>query len=1402
MNALTADRFAEFFKSVYERDPFPWQGRLAKRVCAPGGEWPRAIALPTAAGKTGCIDIAVFALACQAELKDRRTAPRRIFFVVDRRVVVDQAYLHAEALANRLREPRTDIEEEVGGALRRLADDVRPLDVYALRGGMYREDTWVRSPLQPTVITSTVDQVGSRMLFRGYGVSDSMKPIHAGLVANDSLILLDEAHCANPLAQTAEAVAKYREWTDPDGLRLPPFAFVQMTATPAGDVAQAEARRKAERPKSPPLVFELDFDPDGPDFRGDSGKKLRARVTAAKPTRLVIADKPKRGEADRAPLVRKLVEEARRLMADGFKAVGVMVNRVATAREIAASLTSESARVILLTGRMRPLDRDQILRDLDPLFAGKSGEVPPMFVVATQTLEVGADLDFHALVTECASLDALRQRFGRLNRIAARTTAKGVIVVRADQVDPDASDPDPVYGPSLVETWNWLRGESTREEIDLGVAALDAVLRLTDPQTRAKLSKRPEPAPVLLPAYLDCWVQTGPRPTPDPDPAFFLHGRDRPGVPDVKVVFRADLGDDPETWAEVVSLCPPSSSEALPVRIDVFRRWLAQDDTADDSGDVEGGGDRTSKVPDRGGRQAVRWCGPRDKRTGPIDPNRPDIRPGDTFVLPADSEGIHLLGDFPEVGEHAGRPLDYGDAGFQRSRDRAILRLTPAVIAQWPAAIRQTIAGPLGAEVLQLEADQPAGALEKPLVELVKLHEEDERAADEQLDAVLTALAGADSPDWLHRAATELAVRARRTVQRHPAGGLVVVGRWRLRQFDPTFADEESAESPCRREVTLEHHTGDVVHYARRFAGGCGLPPELVDRLTRAAYRHDLGKADPRFQAMLRGSSPRTAAGFKDLLAKSGAAGGPWQDRERAREVHRYPNGARHEMLSVAFLPADADDLELYLMAGHHGYARPFAPPVEDDTAGEIRGLLRKPVRLFEESFRWPEPLGDPAVLNAAVPERFWRVVRRFGWWGSAYLDALFRLADHAASRAEQEETWKPVLQQQGLPMAADTRRVDRPATHTLELTGLDGSNPLAFLAAIGVLRLAERLYFPTRMKWVLSGRWVPVLEVPSDVDRNRLLDGLHGTVHRAGYSAAVEKADALYGQYRERLKAVEQALKRLRERKLRGAERLAAEREEVDPIRREAEVARGQWLQALEANVPAVFLSLGRSLSVTADEFRRFATQIVGQIHLPPRDRQDGDFAAAFGCEACTTENGRIVPTEFQLITGSGHQFFLETLGTLMEVVSREQLERALFAHPWPCQDPRLSFRWNPADDRRYAYAWDDPSGEEVRTEHGANLLAAMGLPFFPLIPAARGAATTGFDSRTEPVAFTWPVWENPLTSDAARSLLAIGKLVAQQPDRDLLRCLGIVEVLRARKIEVGRPPLSKLNLSAAVTV
>src|SRR5580700_2984161 len=98
MNPLTVGDFESYFRELYGRDPYDWQCRLAERVIGRG--WPGAIDLPTGSGKTSCLDIAVFALACQSTWeKAERTAARRIFFCVNRRVIVDEAHQRAVCIA-------------------------------------------------------------------------------------------------------------------------------------------------------------------------------------------------------------------------------------------------------------------------------------------------------------------------------------------------------------------------------------------------------------------------------------------------------------------------------------------------------------------------------------------------------------------------------------------------------------------------------------------------------------------------------------------------------------------------------------------------------------------------------------------------------------------------------------------------------------------------------------------------------------------------------------------------------------------------------------------------------------------------------------------------------------------------------------------------------------------------------------------------------------------------------------------------------------------------------------------------------------------------------------------------------------------------------------------------------
>ena len=138
--------FAEFYLAINERDPFPWQRRLAKQV-ATTEQWPAEVGVPTGLGKTSCLDIAVWWLASQADRKPKkRTAPTRIWWVINRRLLVDSTAEHAETIAYALSDPDwVDLNQwsrvviaRVGHRLRSLSadPDAAPLEVIRLRGGI------------------------------------------------------------------------------------------------------------------------------------------------------------------------------------------------------------------------------------------------------------------------------------------------------------------------------------------------------------------------------------------------------------------------------------------------------------------------------------------------------------------------------------------------------------------------------------------------------------------------------------------------------------------------------------------------------------------------------------------------------------------------------------------------------------------------------------------------------------------------------------------------------------------------------------------------------------------------------------------------------------------------------------------------------------------------------------------------------------------------------------------------------------------------------------------------------------------------------------------------------------------------------------------------------------------
>ena len=151
--------------------------------------------IPTGLGKTSVMTIWLLARLENPNL------PRRLVYVVDRRAVVDQATDEAERLAQRLAEhpdlcaalrldPAAALTKRDG---RRLA-----LPVSTLRGQFADNRKWSENPAHPAIVVGTVDMIGSRLLFNGYRLSRKQWPVHAGLLAHDSLIVLDEAHLNAP----------------------------------------------------------------------------------------------------------------------------------------------------------------------------------------------------------------------------------------------------------------------------------------------------------------------------------------------------------------------------------------------------------------------------------------------------------------------------------------------------------------------------------------------------------------------------------------------------------------------------------------------------------------------------------------------------------------------------------------------------------------------------------------------------------------------------------------------------------------------------------------------------------------------------------------------------------------------------------------------------------------------------------------------------------------------------------------------------------------------------------------------------------------------------------------------------------------------------------------------------
>lgn len=983
--------FPRFLELVRGHEPFAWQIELAERLRA--GDLPPLLDVPTGLGKTSLIDCWAYALGTAAA--EEAGVPLRLCFVVDRRLIVDAAFENACELKGALAQALGDGGPLAGvaRALSARSGGGHPLTCVRMRGGTSWESRWLARPDQPAIVVGTVDQFGSRLLFRGYGTSARMRPLDAALVGTDAWLVIDEAHIAAPLVETAKRVAQLQKTARHCVAR--PLVVTEMTATPASlqpKALRADPRQQMEVSRFPRAAAEA-----------------RRRLEARKPAALVElpAVSGAATARERAGAVGAMLGKLALRIDPQAQLVGVLCNTVVAARAAHGELTGAGAEAALLTGRCREHEREAILDEWLPLMELRTErDGRRRYVVATQTIEVGANLDLDAAVCELASLDALVQRFGRVNRSGNRRPAVSVVAHCAAQ-----HQSDPVYGPAAEATWRHLdagcdeppvRATTLRqlEKVDLAPAHLDLgpsnTRRLAD---TAPAEVRPEPGyvPVVLGSDLERWAATSPAPEPDQAVAPFLRGV-APSAPDVYVAWRVSpplAPQDPDGWRDWLATVRPVEWEFVAVPVWEVRGLVDGALATAPLSDQEG----AATDPDEAGSPDTE---PGDELLGvaytddsaqlvPVRDSR-DVRIGSRLVLRSDLGGHDRWGwtGVRAVGEEV--VPDVGD--LAPTRHRGVLRLDEQVLASLLPADRRA---DLREALARIDVDDPDSVagfradLEELAAGASRLHELAQRAREERWSLDWTPWRSA-------RDGESAAPMLRAPGARAPA-------------LEAISDADEASSSQVGEPQALAAHLHAVAELAREFATHLQLEEGLRRAVERAALWHDLGKAEPRFQAMLHDGDELAALLAEEPLAKSGCD--PADPLARmAAQIAGVPRGFRHEAVSARlFERLEAErpdlvegvdaDLVQHLIASHHGTARPLFPPLVDDDPPPVS--MTAPTLAGGSTVCIDIP-GRDRQVDWTQPARFGSLCEGYGWWGLALLEAIVRLADMLASERGVED--------------------------------------------------------------------------------------------------------------------------------------------------------------------------------------------------------------------------------------------------------------------------------------------------------------------------------------------------------------------------------------------------------------
>jgi CRISPR-associated endonuclease/helicase Cas3 len=911
----TAISFERAFETLTGFPPMKWQERLFSEHFG-AGKLPDAVDIPTGLGKTSVM--AIWYLA----LREGVNLPRRLVYVVDRRAVVDQATAEAEKIKERSTDER--------------------LCISTLRGQHLDNRDWLKDPSAPAIIVGTVDMIGSRLLFSGYGVSRKVRPYHAGLLGVDTLVVLDEAHLVPAFEKLLIAIEDGKKLLGPQEEEaraiVPPFKLLSLSATGRerqgtvfclerrdieGDVIVQERLHAKKHLRQPGLEQESEKRPPREIGDNDDTETTIEETLAREAWELS-------GRGTR-PL-RILIYCDRREVAEKTKKALSKKEDKSTSRKC----NSDSCSIELFVGARRVKERadaEAQLKELGFLAGSKVHLGKPVFLVATSAGEVGVDLDADHMVCDLVPWDRMVQRLGRVNRLG-KGDAQVVMVVEPPPT-PSKKEKEALQKVNgsgaaledkerkLIEAFRQKVAEwqSLQEPIKLlrtdgvGVDVSPGALRelklraATDSKVEEKIRAATTPLP-LYPALtrplVEAWSLTS--------------LKEHPGRPEVGPWLRG--------WVEDKSQTAVVWRRFLPVRNDGEPATDKEVETF-----FETAPPHLSEQLETESRRIAAWLTKRAQKSKPGNFDGPVA-----FVLDPDGSLrlSVLLGDLRPHEEEKGKD----------SEDRITSAISGSTVV-----VDSRLAG------------LKDGLLDEDCDEVPRTIDDGEDWPCEPGFRVLQLKAAEDlSPGSMNSAKITFAFTNRRSSEGEAIEQLLIESN----------ATEESKAASIHPQL-LNDHRRWVEDEVRRIAQALRIPEEGERTLALASLLHDEGKTSRRWQR-----------------AFTAPPGGPYA-KTRGPVLNAILGGYRHEVGSLilaqnntalAGLADEWRDLALHLIAAHHGSGRPGI---------DTKGCDQSPPSLLKTHAQ-------------EAPLRFARLQHRWGPWGLAWWEALLRAADQQASRRNDQE--------------------------------------------------------------------------------------------------------------------------------------------------------------------------------------------------------------------------------------------------------------------------------------------------------------------------------------------------------------------------------------------------------------